>query len=75
MLEHEASIAPLDLHLETLAVNRVRRMKNSKGDRAVEESCKATADRAQRRLRTEVKIPETAHSWAAWREEGWGQSR
>lgn len=36
VLEHEASIAPLDLDLETLAVNYVRRAENSAADRAVE---------------------------------------
>ena len=41
VLEHEASVAPLDLHLEMLAVDRVQRTGGSAGSRAVGETCKA----------------------------------
>jgi hypothetical protein len=41
VLEHEASVAPLDLHLEMLAVDHVQRTGGSAGSRAVGETCKA----------------------------------
>jgi hypothetical protein len=46
VLEHEASVPPLDLHLEMLATNYVRRIEDSAGDEAVEETRKAVAQRA-----------------------------
>lgn len=57
VLEHEASVPPLDLHLEMLATNHVRRIVDSAGDEAVEETRKAVAQRAQRRFRTKNNIP------------------
>ena len=57
VLEHEASVPPLDLHLEMLATNHVRRIENSAGDEAVEEIRKAVAQRAQGRFRTKGNIP------------------
>jgi len=44
--EHEARMALLDLHLEMLATNHVRRIEDSAGDEAVEETRKAVAQRA-----------------------------
>jgi hypothetical protein len=41
VLEHEASIAPLDLHLKMLAINHVQKIADSTGDKAVEEIRKA----------------------------------
>ena len=43
VLEHETSVPPLDLHLEMLATNHVRRVENSAGDEAVEETRRAVA--------------------------------
>jgi hypothetical protein len=57
VLEHEASVPPLDLHLEMLATNYIRRIEDSAGDEAVEESRKAVAQRAQRRFRTKGNVP------------------
>jgi hypothetical protein len=57
VLEHEASVAPLDLHLEMLAINHGLRIEDSMGNQAIEESCKATNQRAQRRFRTKDNIP------------------
>jgi hypothetical protein len=45
-LEHEASVPPLDLYLEMLGINHVRRIEGSAGDEAVEETYKAVAQRA-----------------------------
>ncbi len=52
VLEHEASIAPLDLHLEMPPINHVLRTEDSAGYQAVDETCKAIDQRAQRRFRT-----------------------
>jgi hypothetical protein len=57
VLEHEASVPPLDLHLEMMATNHVRRIEDSAGDEAVEETRKAVAQRAQRRFRTKGNVP------------------
>ena len=57
VLEHEASVSPLDLHLEMLATNHVRRIEDSAGDEAVEETRRAVARRAQRCFRTKGNIP------------------
>jgi hypothetical protein len=57
VLEHEASVAPLDLHLELLATNHVIRTADSAGNRAVDEACKVIDQRAQRRFRTKSNIP------------------
>lgn len=57
MLEHEASVAPLDLHLELLATNHVLRTADSAGNRAVDEACKVIDQRVQRRFRTKSNIP------------------
>jgi hypothetical protein len=57
VLEHEASIAPLDLHLEMLATNHVLRTEDSLGNQAIDETCKAINQRAQRRFRTKGNIP------------------
>jgi hypothetical protein len=57
VLEHEASVAPLDLHLEMLATNHVVRTEDSAGNQAVDETCKAIDQRAQRRFRTKSSIP------------------
>jgi hypothetical protein len=57
VLEHEASVAPLDLHLEMLATNHVLRTEDSAGNQAVDETCKAIDQRAQRRFRTRSNIP------------------
>lgn len=51
----------MDLHLEMLAINQVRRTEDCPGDRAVEEARKATDERAQRRFRTKGNIP-TRHT-------------
>ena len=57
VLEHEASISPLDLHLEMLAISHVHRAEGSPADQAVQEACKAVDRRAQRRFRTRSNIP------------------
>jgi hypothetical protein len=57
VLEHEASVAPLDLYLEMLATNHVLRTEDSAGNQAVDETCKAIDQRAQRRFRTKSNIP------------------
>jgi hypothetical protein len=57
VLEHKASVPPLDLHLEMLANNHVRRIEDSAGDEAVKEIRKAVAQRAQRRFRTKGNVP------------------
>jgi hypothetical protein len=57
VLEHEASVSPLDLHLEMLAINHVLRTEGSAGNQTVEETCKGIDQRAQRRFRTKSKIP------------------
>jgi hypothetical protein len=57
VLEHGASVPPLDLHLEMLATNHVRRIEDSAGDEVVEETRKAVAQRAQRCFRTEGNVP------------------
>ena len=57
VLEHEASVPPMDLHLEMLATNHVRRIEDSAGDEAVEETRKAVTRRAQQRFRTKGNIP------------------
>jgi hypothetical protein len=57
VLEHGANVPPLDLHLEMLATNHVRRIEDSAGDEAVEETRKAVAQRAQRRFRTKGNVP------------------
>ncbi|KAI7191628.1 hypothetical protein KC316_g5942 [Hortaea werneckii] len=57
VLEHEASVSPLDLHLEMLAVNHVQRSENTAGNRAVEEARKAIDQRAQWRFRTKGNRP------------------
>jgi len=51
-----ASLAPLDLHLEMLAVNHVQRTEDSAGSQAVGEACKAIDQRAQRRFWTKGNI-------------------
>jgi hypothetical protein len=40
VLEYEAIVAPLDLHLEMLAINQVLRTEDSVGNQTVEETCK-----------------------------------
>jgi nicotinamide riboside kinase len=57
VLEHEASVAPLNLHLEMLVENHVQRTEDSAGNQAGEETRKAIDQRAQRRLRTKGNIP------------------
>ena len=57
VLEHEASVAPLDLHLEMQAINRVLRTEDSAGSQVVGETCKAIDQRAQHRFRTKGNIP------------------
>jgi hypothetical protein len=57
VLEHEASVAPLDLHLEMLATNHVLRTEDSVGNQAVYGTCKAIDQRAQHRFRTKSNIP------------------
>ena len=57
VLEHEGSVAPLDLHLELLATNHVLRTADSAGNRAVDEACKVIDQRTQRRFRTKSNIP------------------
>jgi hypothetical protein len=47
---------PLDLHLEMLALNHVRRIEDSADDEAVEETRKAVAQRDQRRFRTKGNV-------------------
>jgi hypothetical protein len=61
VLEHEASVPPLNLHLEMLATNHVRRIEDSAGDEAVKEIRKAVAQRAKRRFRTKGNVP-TRHT-------------
>ena len=56
VLEHEASIAPLHLHLEMLAINHVQKITDFTADKALEERCKANGPRAQRRYRTKGNI-------------------
>jgi hypothetical protein len=46
VLEHRARMPPMDLYLEMLATNHVRRIEDSVGDEAVEETRKAVAQRA-----------------------------
>lgn len=41
VLEHAASVAPLGLHLEMLAINRVLRAEDSVGSQDVDDTCKA----------------------------------
>jgi hypothetical protein len=55
--EHEASMPPLDLRLEMLALNHVRRIEDSAGDEAVEETREAVAQRDQRHFRTKGNVP------------------
>ena len=43
VLEHEARVPPLKLHLEMLVTNHVRRIEDSAGDKAMEETRKAVA--------------------------------
>jgi hypothetical protein len=50
-------VAPLDLHLGMLAINHILRTEDSIGNQAIEETCKATNQRAQRRFRTKGNIP------------------
>jgi len=57
VLEHEASVAPSDLHLEMLATNHVLRTEDFLGNQAIDETCKAISQRAQRRFRTNGNIP------------------
>jgi hypothetical protein len=57
VLEHEASVALLDLHLEMLATNHVLRTEDSAGNQAVDGTCKAIDQRAQHRFRTKSNIP------------------
>jgi len=42
-MEHEASVPPLDLYLGMLVTNYVRRIEDSTGDKAVEETRKTVA--------------------------------
>ena len=46
VLEYEASVAPLDLHLEMLATNHVLRPEDSVGNQAVDKTYKAIDQRA-----------------------------
>jgi hypothetical protein len=57
VLEHEASVAPLDLHLRMLVTNHVLRREDSAGNQAVDKTYKAINQRAQRRFRTKCNIP------------------
>jgi hypothetical protein len=57
VLELEASVTPLDLHLEMLATNHVPRTEDSAGNQAADETCKAINQRTQRRFRTQSNIP------------------
>ncbi|TKA66906.1 hypothetical protein B0A55_11660 [Friedmanniomyces simplex] len=52
VLKHEASVEPLDLHLERLAVSYSAKTENSEGDRTVEAARKAVETRAQHRFKT-----------------------
>jgi hypothetical protein len=56
VLEYEASVAPLDLYLEMLAINHVLRTEDSIDNETLEETCKAIDQRAQRRFRTKGNI-------------------
>ena len=56
VLEHEARVPPLELHLEMLATNHVRRIEDSAGDKTVEETRKAVAQPAWRRFRTKGNV-------------------
>lgn len=57
VLEHEASIPPLDRHLEMLAINHVQRAEGSTGDEAVKQACKTIDRLAQRLFCTNSNIP------------------
>lgn len=61
VLEHEARVAPLGLHLEMLAIDHVHRTEDCAGDQAVEGDRKAIDKRAQRRFQTKSIIP-TRHT-------------
>ena len=61
VLEHEASAAPVDLHLKMLTINHVQRTEDPAGDQVVEEARKSIDKRAQRRFRTQSNIP-TRHT-------------
>jgi hypothetical protein len=50
VLEHEASVVPLNLHLDMLAVSHVRITEGSAGSWAVGETCKAIDQGTQRRF-------------------------
>ena len=56
VLEHGASIALLDLHLEILATNHVLRTEDSASNQAVDKTYKAIDQQAQRRFRTKSSI-------------------
>jgi hypothetical protein len=57
VLEHEASVAPVDLNLEMLTINHVLRTEDSAGNQAVDDTSKAINQRAQRRFRTIGNMP------------------
>lgn len=57
MLEHEAGIAPLDLHLERLSVTHAARSKDTAAERVVANACEDVKSRAQQTLRLRLDKP------------------
>ncbi|KAK5684671.1 hypothetical protein LTR17_027151 [Elasticomyces elasticus] len=57
VLEHVASVEPLDLHLRRLAVFYFVKMEYSEDDRTVEAAQKATETRAHHRSKTKGTAP------------------
>lgn len=59
ILEHEASIPPLDLHLERLAVTHALRTTDTDGSRTITQACDVVEERALRTLQIRMTKPLT----------------
>lgn len=57
VLEHEAGVVPLDLHLESLAINHALRSKDLAGNRVIDEACEKVEKQATERYRVWLKRP------------------
>ena len=59
LLEHKASIQPLDLYLERLVVIYALRIANTNRDRTIVQACTTVEERARQLLRVRMSRPRT----------------
>ena len=57
VVEHEAGVMPLDLHLESLAINHALRSKGLAGNRVIDDACEKAEKKATERFRVWLKRP------------------